>query len=225
MKRLLVLAATLALAVPGRADVPASVAQALERMPFELPRDLGYTMDVERDGVRSTERYDPSRPAGSRWTLVKRDGRTPSEQELTEYLRQLSVGRDPGYRASFRPDQVDLPGAELIRESSSHLTVRLRFTEAATGADKMLGQLDLTLLVRKATPTIASYRLHLRQPYSPVLGVKMHALDAGAELDETGRPIRTWSRFEGRIFLRKADERVETKYGEYVTVLPETPAP
>ncbi|HYC72209.1 MAG TPA: hypothetical protein VEB66_13430 [Opitutaceae bacterium] len=204
----------LAVAAAG-AEFPAVVGAALDAMPVDLPAELAYTMDIDRNGRRSTERYDPSRPAGARWTLMALQGREPSAAELAEYQRHSAGRSDPGYRASFRPAQVDRTHAEIVMESPTHVTVRAHFTEAAAESDGTLGRLDLTLLVRKDRPSIVSYRLELRASYAPVLGVKMHALDAGAELDEAGRPRRTWSRFHGRIFLRSTDEIIEVRYRDY----------
>lgn len=197
------------------AEFPSVVAAALDAMPVEFPADLAYTMEIDRNGSRSTERYDPARPPAARWILLARDGREPTAAEFADYLRQRARVAEPGFRASFRPDQVDRAHAEIVSESPSHLAVRLRFSESAVEADRLLGQLDLTVLVRKETGAVASYRLKLRAPYAAVLGVKMHALDSGAELDEAGRPRRTWSRFQGRIFLRSVDERIEVRFRDF----------
>lgn len=220
MKSILVALAGLVAAVTSGAEFPLIVAQALDRMPRELPADLGFTIEMTRGSTRTTESFDPARPAAARWTLLARDGREPTAEERAEYYRQRAASTEPGYRASFMPEQIDRSWAEVITESATHLTVRLRFSAAAAASDRLLGQLDVIVSVHKARAAIASHRLRLRAPYSPVLGVRMRSLDSGAEFDELGRPQRTWSRFEGRIFLRPVDERIEARYRDFVRIEP-----
>lgn len=210
-----VLCAAVALASPSRAEIPAYVRDALGRFPVELPPGLAYTVEAERNGERSVERYDPSQPAGARWQLLSREGREPTARELEFYASRSRDPADRGYRASFRPDQVDLGSLQLVRESATHATVRGGFHPAAVELDQMLGHLELTLLLRKQPAAVLSYRLELRGPYSPVLGVTMHELDAGAEFDAHGRPTRSWSRFAGRMFLKSMSEHVRATYRDF----------
>lgn len=215
IRRTLLLGLVLSAPVLFSAQPPSWLAPAIDRLPEEIAPDLAYTVEIEHNGQRSSERYDPSRPAGSRWTLLSRQGRSPTEAEFTEYARQRNGPSTSAYRASFRRDQVDLSSARVLEESATHATVHLGFNAIAKDADKMLRHLELTLDIQKQPARITSYRLQLAAPYSPVIGVKMHALDAGAEFDGESRPQRSWSRFRGRIFLKLVDESIEAHYADY----------
>lgn len=214
-----ILAASFLVVVLARGAVPAPawLAAAVHRLPEEIPSDLAYTVEIDRSGQRTVERFDPRLPAEGRWTLLARQGRAPSADEILKYARERALSSEPAYRSSIRRGQIDLVGARVLEESATQATVQLGFVPAAIAADRMLGRLELVCEIHKEPAAVRSYRLRLPAPYSPVIGVKMLLLDAGAEFDSAARPRRTWSRFRGRIFFRSVDESVEATYRDYVS--------
>ena len=102
MKRLL-LAMVIAIATPAAAD------PLLERLVAEAkavgPNDFAWTRTskaeqhsgdkVEKRTV--VERFDPSRPAGQRWTLVSIDGKPPAADEAKDYAKDMADAMVPNY--------------------------------------------------------------------------------------------------------------------------------
>ena len=95
--------AVLALAVPAAAD------PLLDRLVAEArtvgPDDFAWTRTSkaeQRGGGEaktriSIERYDPSRPAGKRWTLVSVDGKAPTADEARDYAKAMADAMVPSY--------------------------------------------------------------------------------------------------------------------------------
>ena len=93
-------AAIAALAVPAHADPLQD--QVLGGMKAANSADIGFTQTtrVDRTGSASKEyvtRYDPRAPAASRWTLVRVDGRAPTDKETREVLKGANRAPLPGY--------------------------------------------------------------------------------------------------------------------------------
>lgn len=185
---------------------------ALARLPPPDEGRLACTLAIERNGQRSVERFDPRAAPAEQWTLVERHGSPPTPAEQAAYRRQRADPATGPAPAGLKSAQIDRASLQLVRESATHATLTGGFTEEAAATDKLLARLTLTLLVRKEPAAVVSYRLDLRQPFSPVLGVRMHELEAGAEYGPDGNIRRSWSRFQGRIFLRRVEERVSATF-------------
>ncbi len=68
----------------------------------------------ESDTKVFVERYDPSKPAGSRWTLVSIDGKAPTKKELKEAAKRYEKETIPSY---FRLSRwVGQPATETASE-------------------------------------------------------------------------------------------------------------
>lgn len=207
--------------VRAAAAVPAYVEEALARFHSTLSPGWSCSVEVARDGAVSVERYDPSRPPGARWTLLSVNGSPPASGDLVDYARTRSQPGVLPFRAAFTPGQLERSTFVMLNEGPAAASVRFGFTEEAARADKMLPHLEIELLVRRQPAAIVNYRLHLRHPFTPVIGVRMHSLEAGADFDGEGRPVRQFSRFSGRILLVKGiEENMVTRYFDY---LPATP--
>jgi hypothetical protein len=107
-----------------------------------------------------------------------------------------------------------------VREDATYAEFAGSFRETSLGPDKMLGHLQLSLQVDKRTAHISAYTLELKEPYSPVLGVKMTKLrvEARYSAPEAGRPsllTGLTSRFAGRIFFIPTGEDLELIYREH----------
>lgn len=170
------------------------------------------TLEIERNGQRSVESFDPHATPAARWTLVTRQGVPPTPGELAAYRQSRADPASTPAPTSLTAGQIDLNSLELVRESSTHATLTGGFTEEAAATDKLLARLTVTLLVRKEPAAVVYYRLDLRQPFSPLIGVRMHELEAGAEFGPDGAIRRSWSRFRGRVFLRAVQERVTATF-------------
>ncbi len=205
---------------PVRAGAPAWLDEALARFTQKIPPDCAYTVDLMRNGETTSERFDPSQPPARRWTLLSRRGHPPTAEDLELYRRQRQSALEPGFNATIEVRQLDRATARVVREDAAHATVTFGFTSAATDADKMLRHLDLTMIIRQEPAMVVSYTLKLREAYSPLLGVKMHEMSAGAEFDAEGRPVRAYSLFRGRIFFKTVSEQVEARFHDYARTGP-----
>lgn len=215
---LLVLACT----VGVMGATPDYLAKALRDFPRQtIPSDLGYETVVARNGHRTRERHDPSRPAGEQWTLLEFAGRAPTADEITRHhVIRAKGGSGATYQADFTPAQIDRGSLHLEREDEGSAVFTGGFSEDAAQGDALLGRLSLRLTVDKRRGEIAAYELRLQRPYSPVLGVKISELVAGAEFHrpaglDLALPRRTWSHFKGRIFLFPTREDLEVGFDGY----------
>jgi hypothetical protein len=84
----------------------------------------------------------------------------------------------------------------------------------------MLGHLNVILTVRKQPAFVEGYVLELKEPYWPVLGVKMNQLRIEArfsapEGDRPSLPASVESHFVGRILLFANEEKLRLIYSEF----------
>lgn len=204
------------------APLPDYLRTALAGFSPDAPANWAYTLTTTRNDLRMVERYDPARPPAARWTLLEWEGRTPTAPELEKYARSRPQADSGGTRANFKKDDIEPGSLTLLREDDTRSEWTGSFRETSTGADKMLGRLTLRLVVDKRTAHVAEYGLSLQEPYSPVLGVKMHTLDVTVRYHAPadGRPAlpaAQTSRFTGRIFFFSTQEELQLTYGDYAS--------
>jgi hypothetical protein len=69
------------------------------------PDDYAFTRTIRSDGVNNgksekkvmVEKFDPTKPAEARWTLVSVDGAAPSADDLDRFRKDAPKRRMPGY--------------------------------------------------------------------------------------------------------------------------------
>lgn len=219
MRRLLpVLFACLVLGARA-AGLPAPYRTALAKLSADVPRGWAYTATTTRNGDTSTERFDPSKPHEEQWTLLARNGRTPTADEAARYRSYRVTTSTSTLRATFERGDIDSGSAELVSEDAARAVYRCKFRKDVD--DEMLNHLELTLVFRKAPLAVEKFILRLVEPFSPVLGMKMHELmvevsvsPATAETPPLPRESR--SRFHGRVlFFKSVDEDVRVSYSDF----------
>ena len=88
IRRLGLLSLAFALTLSVRAaEVPAYVREALSHFISDAPKGWAYTLTTTKGGDTSIERYDPGQPIGAQWTLLQRDGRSPTDEERARVHR------------------------------------------------------------------------------------------------------------------------------------------
>lgn len=179
-----------------------------------------YTVTTTRNESRMVERYDPSRPPGGRWQLLELEGRAPTPGELENYARSRPRGDSGGAQANFTREDIEPGSLRLLRENDVESEWSAGFREASAGPDKMLGHLTLRLTVDKRTRHVSAYTMELKEPYSPVLGVRMNRLVASARYtppagDRPALPAVQTSSFAGRILFIPTAEELEVRFGDY----------
>lgn len=208
-----------------RAEAPDYVRAALVSFNSEPPIGWAYTLTTVRNGdARTTARFDPTRPPMEQWTLLNLNGRPPSAKESAQFSRARAgdTGSAAG-QGTFRKGDIEPASITLVREDAERGEFQCAFRETATGADKMLGHLLLNLTVNKRTPHVEKAVLVLKEPYSPVLGVKMRELlvemtfTAPAD-GRPGLPASNTSHFLGRIFFIGMEENLALTYSDFARV-------
>ena len=212
-------------ALPGFAAMPDYMRAALAGFGTEVPPGWAYTLaTVRNDESRTIARFDPAKPASQQWTLLDLNGRPPTEKEAAQYARaRAGNGPSSAPQGTFRKGDIDPASVVLLSEKAERGDFRCTFREEATGADKMLGHLVLRLTVNKRQPHVERFALELKEPYSPVLGVKMRELlvrmsfTAPAD-DRPSLPAVNRSHFVGRIFFIGVEENLTLTYSDFVPV-------
>ncbi len=106
-----------------------------------------FTVTRVVDGVTTVERHDPSAPKDTRWVLVERNGRAPSEKERQRYVEERGrrgFGGAPGLRDLIEPGSLAVVSDEGGRVICS-FRMKADDEEDRLVADKVRG----TLIVRK----------------------------------------------------------------------------
>jgi hypothetical protein len=212
----------LALALPVRAEMPEYVRTALNSFSPEPPAGWSYTLTTVRNNeARATARFDAAKPPGQQWTLLELNGRAPTTSEADQYARsRASDTTAASDRGAFQKRDIDPASVTLISENEERGEFRCAFRPEATGADKMLGHLMLRLTISKRQPHVEKFILLLTEPYSPVLGVKMHELRVETEFappaaDRPSFPAKQSSHFLGRIFFIGTEENLVLTYSDF----------
>jgi len=220
----LVLGVLLAVA-SAAAAVPDYVREALGKFNPEVPAGWAYTLTtVRNEDARTTVRFDPAKPPADQWTLLELNGRAPTAKEATQYARsRTGGGNSSAPQGTFQRGDIDPASITLIREDADRGEFSCGFRAEATGADKMLGHLQLRLTVNKHQPHVEKFALELKEPYSPVLGVKMRELLVRMSFSPpaAGRPSLpavNSSHFVGRIFFIGMEENLTLTYTDLVRV-------
>lgn len=222
--RLTVSAASLAfgLAVSAAAAVPDYLREAVARFHPEAPRGWAYTLTTTRSNETSVERFDPSRPAGGEWSLTAINGQAPTAGERERYVRYKKSNAPATARATFERGDLDLEGAQLIREDAERAEFRLRFRPDA--GQPLLAHVVLEVAVRKSPAWIERSTMKLFEPFSPALGVRMGELEVVTLHSPPGDgrpalPREVTSRFRGRMFfLVSIEENLRVAYSEFAPV-------
>lgn len=213
-------AAALLCVVTANAEVPGYLREALAKFNPEIPAEWAYTVTTERDGRRTTERFDASLPPDQQWHLLQMDDRAPTPKELADYFK-YKASQSPGMtQANFHRNDIDPGSVELLREDPLRAEFSCGFRTESSASDKMLAHLRLRLIVAKVQPHVEKYTLDLLEPYSPVLGVKMRELlvemyFAPAEAGHPSLPLHSSSHFVGRIFLVPIEENLRYRYSDF----------
>lgn len=225
MRLRLALAFCVLAAVASAGELPPYFSDALARFTSDAPRGWAYTLTTTREGDTSVERFDPSRPKGGEWTLLERNGRAATADEIERYLRYKASSTPPTARATFEKGDLDRASFELVREDAATAVFRGRFREDLK--EPLLAHLVLELQITKADPAVESFTMRLVAPFTPALGVKMHELEVAMEFspptgDRPSLPRASRSRFRGRLFFFKSiEEDLRITYSDFQRVVPQ----
>jgi hypothetical protein len=202
-----------------RAEMPGYLHTALTGFNPGMPEGWAYTLTTVRNERTMTERFDPAQPPAAQWTLLEIEGRGPTDDETEKYRRSRAAGPG-GTQANFEKADIDPGSLVLLKENEDQAEFTAAFRETSSGPDKMLGHLTLRLIVNRQRPHVAACVLELKEPYSPVLGVKMTELHVETRFSapaegRPGLPLEMTSRFAGRIFFISTGENLRVSYRDH----------
>lgn len=209
----------LALASCAIAAVPAELAAALESFRADPPRGWSYTQTTTAEGKSTVERYDAAKPEFDRWSLVQKDGRTPTADELKTY-GEMRSRRSRGGTAPKLTEQLDLATCEVVTRTSERATYRFRVRPGEAG-DKTAQHLRATLVLHLPTQTVESLELSNTAAFSPTPGVTIAEMKTAMRYrvpagDTPARPEQIATRVRGRAFwLKSLDADMTVTYSGY----------
>ena len=210
----------LSLAATATAAIPDELTQALARFRADPAPGWSYTLTTTGDGRSMVERCDAAKPEFDRWSLVQRDGRPPTPDELRNYAESRSR-RSRGGTAPRMIDQLDLATLETRSEAGDRVTFHCRL-KPGDARDNVAAFLRATIVLHKPTQTIESLDLSSTGEFSPSLVVKIAAMNTRLSYslpaaDRPSLPLAVETRVRGRAFLFKSlDAEMVVRFSDYV---------
>jgi hypothetical protein len=204
------------------AAAPAELAAALQSFRSDPPRGWSFTQTTTAERKSTVERCDASKPEFDRWTLVKKDGRAPTAQELQDYAEARSRRSRTGTAPSL-VDQLVLEAVETLAHTAERITFRCPLRPGES-RDKTALFLRATLVVHKPSQTIESVELANVETFSPTFGVKIATLKTRMTYslpdgETPSLPVRVDTHVRGSAFLFKSlDADMTVAYSDYVKV-------
>jgi hypothetical protein len=221
MLRAILFVFSLFLSVALRAgELPPELMKALDAFQTEGAKNWGFTQTTTSSSKSLVERYDPTKPEFSRWTLLRKDGHAATEDEIKEY-NQMLTRRTPGQTAPNVKDQIRRETCEAL--GSENGRARYRFQLKAGGEeDKSAEHMAVIFSLHEASGAIERVELASIRPFSPMFSVKIE--EARTVIDYTlpdeNRPslLREITvRVRGRaMFFKSLDEDMTVAYTDYV---------
>lgn len=180
--------AIVGLEVVLHAAAPAELTAALAAFRQDPPPGWSYTQTISSGGKSTVERCDAARPEFARWTLVRKDGRSPSEEEARTY-RETRTQRSRAGTAPRLAEQLDTPTARLVSQDGARATYECRLKPADAG-DRTAEHLLATLIIHRPTGSIERVILASTGSFRPAVGVEITSLRTTLDYDPPadGRP-------------------------------------
>ncbi len=212
---LLPLLASLAAAGP----LPPELAEVLPGFRTEGTRGWAFVQTTEADNRNLVEHYDPIKPEVQRWTLLRKDGRDPTEAEVKEY-RERQTRRSGGETAPNVKEQIDPGTCELVADDGVRASWRFRLKPGGSD-DRSAAHMAVTFTLHRPTGTIERVELASIEPFSPVFSVRIAEARTviSYSLPEVDRPTLLQSvtmRVRGRaLWFKSLDSDMTVVYSDY----------
>ncbi len=201
------------------ASVPPDLARALQTFRTDAPRGWSFTQTTHAQGQSRVEQFDAARPEFDRWTLLKQDGRPPTDEEQNDYKQKLTR-RSSNRTAPLLTEQLDLSHPETVSETPARGTYRCRLKPGEAG-DKTAAFLRVTLVVDKLTRCIESLEISSTGEFSPTFGVKIAEMKTVMtyslpSASAPSLPLKVATHLRGRAFFVKSlDAEMTVVYADY----------
>lgn len=214
--------------VPLLAETPTLVEQAIENMEKTDIDDWSYTVTTSRSGKKTVERHDATKPEGSRWQLLLKNGESPTADEIAEYL---AAKHDQAERRRRRGQEereneisamVDPSSLTLLADEPTRATYSFRMKIDDENDRKFADHVESTLVVDKALPHIERLEMKSAEEFKPMTGVKISEFRVLMRFDRdpvSGAilPLTIATTIKGRAFLVKSlDEDIVISFTDYM---------
>ncbi len=153
------------------APLPPELAESLKTFRAEGPRGWSFTQLTAAGNVSQRERFDASQPEFNRWSLVQKNGRTPTADELRTYAEGKSR-RSAGFNAPRIQEQLDLNSATLLRTDPGRPQWQFRLKPGGAD-DKSARFMMMTVTFHEPTRSVERVEISNEKPFSPVLAVSI----------------------------------------------------
>ncbi len=200
------LVAILLTAIPLRAETPGLLDQAIRKLIADedhwafTQSTLRFDRSGKPEGGPTVERYDPSKPIGQEWQLIKYAGHSPSELDMRIWHYQKGKAMKHHGEKTLG-DVLDLNHAALAAETPALATFLVPILKGASDrfpADK----LEVFMAVDKRLGALTSFSLRPREPFRYAGVVKVVSGDLEGRLDvvkENTTPALVWWKGSGRL--------------------------
>ena len=179
---------------------PGELAAVLTHFRSEVPKGWSYLQSTTAEGQSLVERHDGARPEFDRWSLMRKNGREPTEDERREY-RETRSRRSRAGTAPRLAEQIDATTAEVRHEDAAYLRARI--------------------VVHRASRTIETLELRSTGPFRPALGVWIEEMFTRLTFslpaaDRPSLPLRVETRLRGTAFwFRSLDAAMTIAFTDY----------
>ncbi|MFL5238775.1 MAG: hypothetical protein ACJ8EL_14445 [Rhizomicrobium sp.] len=169
----------------------------------------------------TVERFDPTKPADARWTLVSVDGAPPSADTLNTFRKEVAKRRIvPGYHriANYfgapATASTDSRGRTVFRFASlpkGSVTVLDTDVSESCSAEALLGDANGTPFVEQMHFTVKPMRLKL------VMKLQKYETTAHYRMGPDGKPqlVESTSELSGSGMGQEGTMRTTTTYSDY----------
>jgi hypothetical protein len=201
-------------------SLPPELARALDAYQAEGTKTWAFTQTTASTSKSMVERYDPSKPEFSRWKLLSKDGRPPTEEELAQYNRMLGQ-RTRTQTAPNVKEQIRRETCEALGVDNG--VARFRFLlKPGADDDKSAEHMAVTFSLHNESETITEVELASIRPFSPMFAVKIEEARTTIRytLPDGQRPtlLRDIAvRVRGRaMFFKSLDQDMTVTYSDYL---------
>jgi hypothetical protein len=185
----------------------------------EVPQGWSYLQSTTAEGQSLVERHDGARPEFDRWSLMRKNGREPTEDERREY-RETRSRRSRAGTAPRLAEQIDATTAEVRHEDAARTTFECRVRPGDPG-DRTAAYLRARIVVHRASRTIETLELRSTGPFRPALGVWIEEMFTRLTFslpaaDRPSLPLRVETRLRGTAFwFRSLDAAMTIAFTDY----------
>jgi hypothetical protein len=219
----------LTLTVTASAESPVDyqdiVRRGFESIDHRFDESWAYTESSTEEDIVSVGRYDPRRVRGERWSLISVDGRSPSDDEIEEYLDDKNdhqhdddKDEEDGGERKERID-VNFETLDLVKETSDYWL--FSFIPDEDDDEEFMKHVSGHIKVVKQGHYVEFVDIRNEKPIKPATGVKIKKFRTRLEFGPAADggpivPLAVDVEVQGRAMLViKFDEKESVRYSDF----------